>query len=65
MLNIIKSPNFIDNSLGISYIYTIFNENQEKINYKIEGFLLLIIFIVKIAKFAYKISYDLNSTKKK
>lgn len=51
MLNIVKSPNFIDISLGINYIYTFFNENQTKISYKYEGLLLLVVFIIKFVNF--------------
>ena len=51
MLNITKSPSFIDIKLGLGYVYTFFNESQTKISYKFEGILLLAVFIIKFINF--------------
>ena len=55
MLNITKSPNLIDTGLGVEYVYTFFNAKKTVISYKIEGILLLAVFIIKIVNFSFKI----------
>lgn len=53
-----KHYNLIDTILKNQYVYTYLNKNQLIINYRIEGYMLLIIFIVKFARFGvntYKI----------
>ena len=45
--------NFSETILGIDHIYTFKNAKENKINYRIEGFMLLAIFAVKAAKAIY------------
>ena len=61
MLNIAKSPNLIDNAFGVKYIYTFFNEKQTVISYKFEGLLLLVVFIIKIVNFGFKLGDEFRN----
>jgi len=51
-----KYFNLIDTILKNEYIYTYFNKDTQDVNYKIEGYMLLVVFIVRILKFIYKLS---------
>lgn len=53
MLNLNPHFNLIDTVLGTRYAYTFKNANQTKVSYKVEGLLLLVVFIVKILKTSY------------
>lgn len=58
-----KHFNVVDTILGNQYIYTFQNKNNAKVNYKIEGYMLLTVFIVKFLRFIVK-SYKLINKKK-
>ena len=60
MLNITKSPNFIDIKLGLGYVYTFHNESQTKISYKFEGLLLLAVFIIKFINFFFNLRKEIE-----
>ncbi len=55
MLDWNKHFTFIESLLGITYAYTYKNDQIRDVSYKVEGYLLLITFSVKIAKSLYAI----------
>jgi hypothetical protein len=53
MLDWNKHFTFIETLLGISYAYTYKNDQIRDVSYKVEGYLLLATFAVKIGKSLY------------
>lgn len=58
MLNWTKRFTIIERILGISYVYTYKNDQLQDISYKLEGYLILITLVVKLAKHLYAIYID-------
>ncbi len=49
-----KHYNLIDTILRNYYVYTFLNKNNVKVDYRIEGYMLLTVFVVKALRFAVK-----------
>ena len=47
--------NAIESILQIDYVYTYKHDKENKIQYKIEGYMLLAVFVIKIAKLIFKL----------
>lgn len=50
MLDWSPHVNLIDTLLGNKYVYTYMNKNTAKVNYRVEGFMLLAVFVVRIVR---------------
>jgi hypothetical protein len=55
MLDWNKHFTFIETLLGIRYVYTYKNDQIREVSYAIEGYLLLVTFLIKAAKNLYSI----------
>jgi NADH:ubiquinone oxidoreductase subunit 5 (subunit L)/multisubunit Na+/H+ antiporter MnhA subunit len=63
-----KYFNVVDTLIKNRYVYTYANKNHTNIDYRVEGYMLLIVFIVKVVKFLinmYKVLNETKSTKPK
>ena len=46
-----KHYNVVDTILKNKYVYTYMNKNTTVIDYRVEGYMLLIVFVVKLLRF--------------
>lgn len=59
-----KHFNLVDTILKNQYAYTFENKNHTKVDYRIEGYMLLAVFVVKLLKFVINSHKQLQSKKR-
>lgn len=60
MLGWNKHINLVDTILRNQYVYTYKNKSNARVDYRIEGFMLLAVFVVKIGKGVFKVYKEMN-----
>lgn len=60
-----KHFNLVDTILKNQYVYTYMNKNTTPVDYRIEGYMLLVVFVVKLLRFSVHTYKILNEKKKK
>lgn len=59
-----KHFSLVDTILKNQYVYTYMNKSEAKVDYRIEGYLLLVVFVVKLLRFMVKSYKILKNIKK-
>lgn len=55
-----KHFNMVDTILKNEYIYTYFNKTTVKVDYRVEGYMLLVVFGVKLVRFFVRVFRGFN-----
>ena len=65
MLGWNKHYNVVDSILRIRYIYTFKHKNQKFISYRVQGWLLFVVFVIKIMRIILSMHTFINKKEKK
>lgn len=55
MLGWSRYSNLVDTILGNQYVYTYKNKNTARVDYRVEGYMLLLVFVVRALRFAHSL----------